>query len=69
LPDEEYRPPYRLLNAGMAFAVAVNVLVIVLSFSSWGAFKDAPPPIGNIAAVLMVAGAWWLIRRREKGRL
>jgi hypothetical protein len=66
LPDEGYRPPYRLLNAGMAFAVAVNVLIIVLSFT-WDAFTT--PPIGNIAAVLMVAGAWWLIRRREKGRL
>jgi hypothetical protein len=66
LPDEEYRPPYRLLNAGMAFAVAVNVLIIVLSFT-WDAFTT--PPIGNMAAVLMVAGAWWLIRRREKGRL
>jgi hypothetical protein len=66
LPDEEYRPPYRLLNAGMAFALAVNVLIIVLSFT-WDAFTT--PPIGNIAAVLIVAGAWWLIRRREKGRL
>lgn len=64
--DDEYRPPYRLLNAGMAAAVLVNVLIIVLSFT-WDAFTT--PPIGNIAAVLMVLGAWWLIRRREKGRL
>jgi hypothetical protein len=68
LPDErhEHEPPYRLLNAGMLFAVLANVGIIVLSFT-WDRFTT--PPIGNIAAVLMVAGAWWLIRQREKGRL
>jgi hypothetical protein len=63
--QEEYRPPYRLLHAGMLFAVLVNVLVIVLSFT----WPFPTPPIGNIAAVLIVAGAWWLIRQREKDRL
>lgn len=65
MTEPPYRPPFGLLYAGLAFGVLANVLIIVLSFT----WSFPTPPIGNIAAVLIVAGAWWLIRQRQKGRL
>ena len=63
--EPDYRPPYRLIYAGLAFAIVGNLAVASFNIG-WG---QAYMIAGNVAVVLICAAALCLIRQRQKGRL
>ena len=64
--DRQWKPPWGLMYAGMAFGVLANVFIVVLAFDGQ---LNGVIPVGNVAAVFILIGAAWLIRARQKGRL
>lgn len=58
-------PPYKLLYAGLAFAVLTQVLVAWFVIE-WGQAVSIAP---NVAAAVVCVMVGWLIRQRQKGRL
>lgn len=65
MSDEDYRPPYRLIYVGLAFAAVAQVLIVWFNIDHGEAYT-AP---GNVVAFIFCLGTAWLIRRRQKGRL
>lgn len=56
--------PYRWIYAGLVFGIVVQILV------GWFAIdRGGVPPIGNTTTAIVCAGAIFLIRARQKGRL
>lgn len=65
MTEPSYKPPYRIIYAGLVVGVLTQVLV-VWSVGAAGGSYFAP---GNAAAAIVCLGAIWLIRQRQKGRL
>jgi hypothetical protein len=63
--EPEYRPPFRLLYAGLIFAIVGNIAIATFNVA-WG---QAYMIAGNLAVVVICTGALFLIRARQKGRL
>ena len=59
------RGQMRLLIAGLAVAIVANALIIGMAIDG----QLTVFPAGNAAAIVICAGAIWLIRARMRGRL
>jgi hypothetical protein len=55
----------RLLIAGLAFAIIANCFILWMAIDG----QLTVLPAGNAAAIVICAGAIWLIRARMKGQL
>lgn len=65
MSGDDYRPPWRLLYAGLAFGIAVNIAIAAFNVSVGQPYLLP----ANVAPVAICSAAWWLIRKRQKGRL
>jgi hypothetical protein len=63
--EPEYRPPYRLLYAGLIVAIIGNLAIASFNVA-WG---QAYMIAGNVAAAVICCAGLFLIRARQKGRL
>ena len=59
------RGQMRLLIAGLAFAIIANCFILWMAIDG----QLTVLPAGNAAAIVICAGAIWLIRARMKGQL
>lgn len=69
MSDERERPepliPYRWIYFGLGFSIAAQLLIVWFAIDQGGMIF----PAGNVATAIICAGAIWLIRQRQKGRL
>lgn len=63
--EPDYRPPYRVLYAGLIFAIVGNIAIATFNVAWGNGFAIA----GNVTVVFICAAAIFLIRARQKGRL